>query len=154
MKYNIENGVSYASGKNIGKQVKRERYANMIGYDFGGYVYEGAAYTEEGRQYIFRNNETKLITKGSGNMLISLIFRIENNQQIKYLFLILIAKWESITVKVKYIGTSNKYFTNGEIYNVESIDADGDYFIIDNTGFLMNEYKGKFEIVNKFRTEE
>lgn len=61
MRYNIDNnasdGVTYASGKNIGKKIKRERYSNMIGYDFGGYVYEGAAYTEEGRQYIFTNNQ-------------------------------------------------------------------------------------------------
>lgn len=57
MKYNIEEGVSYASGERTGKEVKRERYSNMIGYDFGGYVYEGAAYTENTRQYLFRNNE-------------------------------------------------------------------------------------------------
>lgn len=61
MKYDITDGVAYGSGKNKGKQVKRERYSNMIGYDFGGYVYEGAAYDTSGRQYIFRNNETGTI---------------------------------------------------------------------------------------------
>lgn len=58
MKYDVSSGVIYASGKNAGKSVKRERYSNMIGYDFGGYVYEGAAYTERTRQYLFRHNQT------------------------------------------------------------------------------------------------
>lgn len=57
MKYDITNGVVYASGNQKGKTVKRERYANMIGYNFGGWVYEGAAYATEGRQYLFRSNE-------------------------------------------------------------------------------------------------
>lgn len=58
MKYNIninDSNVTYASGKNAGKKVKRERYSNMIGYDFGGYTYEGAAYDEGGRQYLFKS---------------------------------------------------------------------------------------------------
>lgn len=60
MKYDVSgtSGVRYASDGQVGKEVKRERYAKMIGYDFGGWVYLGAAYTEEGRQYLFRNNQT------------------------------------------------------------------------------------------------
>ncbi|GAA0853958.1 hypothetical protein ABER99_20215 [Paenibacillus glucanolyticus] len=65
MKYNIvpniENSVSYASGKHAGKQVKRERYSNMIGYDFGGYVYLGAAYTDNARQYLFESIKDKSV---------------------------------------------------------------------------------------------
>lgn len=56
MRYDIDpnkTGVYYAEGENAGTEVKRERYANMIGYDFGGYVYDGAAYTENTRQYVF-----------------------------------------------------------------------------------------------------
>ncbi len=29
----------------------------MIGYDFGGYIYEGSAYIKNCRQYLFRNTK-------------------------------------------------------------------------------------------------
>ncbi|MHB0864775.1 hypothetical protein ACYCS5_26900 [Paenibacillus sp. SEL3] len=60
MKYDVSapDGVRYTSGRQSDKAVKRERYSRMIGYDFGGWVYKGAAYDEGCRQYLFQHNET------------------------------------------------------------------------------------------------
>ncbi|GAB6989392.1 hypothetical protein [Paenibacillus pini] len=57
MKCDIENGVFYTQSEDTGKAVKRQRYSNMIGYDFGGYIYEGSAYIKNCRQYLFRNTK-------------------------------------------------------------------------------------------------
>lgn len=60
MKYDLSGSdrVLYASGEQAGKTVKRERYSKMIGYDFGGWVYQGVAYAEGCRQYLFQHNQT------------------------------------------------------------------------------------------------
>lgn len=48
---------------------------------------------------------------------------------------------------VKYIGTSNKNFTKGKLYQVIQLDEDGDYILYDDNNNMMNEYKSKFEQV-------
>lgn len=57
MRYNINgDSINYNSGKGKGKAVRSERYSNMIGYAFGAWVYNGAAYSDNCRQYVFIAN--------------------------------------------------------------------------------------------------
>lgn len=52
-------------------------------------------------------------------------------------------------MNVKYIGTSNDSFTNGNTYKVIGIDDDGDYFVIDDFLNTANHYKSQFEVITE-----